>query len=138
MNVKDHHFSIRLRVSSQTTDKQKCSVAFLHSRLFTLGVFVTNHLHIQDHLNSNHFFRSIFPDSQYTVPAFQPIFFNYFAKFGLEYAGQSFLDFVNDLLITFEELASQVTLKVRNNQKSQRLRSGLFAECTITSVLCKT
>ncbi len=38
---KNHHFSIRLRVSSRTTSKQKWGVAFLHSRLFTLGGFVT-------------------------------------------------------------------------------------------------
>ncbi len=35
MNVKNH----RLRVSSQTRDKRKFGVAFLHSRLFTLGGF---------------------------------------------------------------------------------------------------
>ncbi len=34
MNVKNHHFSIRLRVSSQTTSKRKCGVAFLHSTAF--------------------------------------------------------------------------------------------------------
>ncbi len=39
MNVKNHHFSIRLHVSSRTTGKQKCGVAFLHSQLFTLGGF---------------------------------------------------------------------------------------------------
>ncbi len=39
MNVKKHHFSIRLLVSSRTTGKQKCGVSFLHSWLFTLGGF---------------------------------------------------------------------------------------------------
>ncbi len=39
MNEKNHHFSIRLPLSSQTTGKRKYGVAFLHSQLFTLGGF---------------------------------------------------------------------------------------------------
>ncbi len=37
MNVKNHNFSIRLGVSSRTTGKEKCGVAFLYSQLVTLG-----------------------------------------------------------------------------------------------------
>ncbi len=43
MNVKIHHFSIRLRVFSRTTVQQKCCAAFLHSWLYTLGGFVSLH-----------------------------------------------------------------------------------------------
>ncbi len=39
MNVKIHHFSIRLCVLSRTTVQQKCDVAFLHSWFYTLGGF---------------------------------------------------------------------------------------------------
>ncbi len=41
MNVKIHHFSIRQWVLGQTMAQQKCSVAFLHSWLYTLGGFDT-------------------------------------------------------------------------------------------------
>ncbi len=47
------------------------------------------------------------PDSQYTVPAFRPIFPQAFcAKFSLRNESQTFLDFMNDLLITLNEIAS--------------------------------
>ncbi len=39
MNVKNHHFFIRRHVSSRTTGKQKCGIAFLHPQLFTIGGF---------------------------------------------------------------------------------------------------
>ncbi len=67
---------------------------------------------------------------------FDPFFFNRSAKFGLGYVSQIFLDFVNNLFITFEELAPKVMLQGLNNQKSHSARSRLYAGCTITSMLC--
>ncbi len=43
MNVKIHHFSVRLCVLSQTTVQQKCGVAFLHSWLGTQECFGRTH-----------------------------------------------------------------------------------------------
>ncbi len=43
MNVKIHHFSIRLCVLSRTTVQQKCGVAFLHSWLYIKGGFGSCH-----------------------------------------------------------------------------------------------
>ncbi len=48
MNVKTHHFSIKLCVLSWTTVQRKCAIAFLHSQFYTLGGFVTI-LSVTDH-----------------------------------------------------------------------------------------
>ncbi len=51
MNVKIHHFSIRLCVLSRTTVQQKCGVAFLHSWLLTLGGLGTTQQHLDQVAN---------------------------------------------------------------------------------------
>ncbi len=98
---------------------------------------VTNrHLHIRYHSDFYHLFQSIFPDSQYTVSAFQPIFFSCFAKFSLRYESQTFLDFMNDPII-FEKPASQVTLEGwKQAEFAPRMGSRLYARCTVTSMSC--
>ncbi len=97
---------------------------------------VTNHhLQIRNHSNRSSFLKYL-PWLTTLFQPFDPFFFKPFAKFSLG----MWIKLFWILWMTTSSLSKNRPLrshfKVGNNQKSHGVRCGLYARCTITSVLC--
>ncbi len=88
-----------------------------------LKMVTNHHLHIPI---TTIFFKVSSLTRNTLLQPFDPFFFNRLAKFGLGYAHQTSLDFVNDL-ITFKKPASQIALQGR--KQLEIARGEIWAVC---------